>query len=437
MPPTPPGQSAALRAAIQAFLQERLDAKLKPLPPDDPKRQTVQAQFEFKTWITDAARRAGQIQVVTHALKATHPDARGTSLYKPPQSLAQHPFVGSHCLPDSFAGDVVGNAAALDVYKLLRIRHDGRTLLDGMLAGDADLLAALSDDAAEAQAWVDAFIGIAAPRGTPASHTRAKQIYWLVGEDPRDDAGYHLLAPLYASSLAHEVYTTINEDRFGDPAKAARQARRDEVYSDTAVHEYPHLAVQKLGGTKPQNISQLNSERGGNNYLLASLPPLWEASELRAPLRMENALHAFGRLREVRRLVRELAAFLKSDPDKTMDTRNSVDDWFAQIVDELLHYGNLVQHTLEAGWSADAECELLEHQQLWLDPRRAIDDAEFAQKLNAMSWPDRVRDDFAKWLNDRLSKAAKLPMGDAEEVHWKQQLQDHLAVLKGGLGGDL
>lgn len=437
MPLASPGRPAELRASMQAFLHERLEVKLKPLPPDDPKRQALLAQFEFKTWTADAARRAGQIQVVTHALKATHPDARGSSLYRPPSALTQHPFVGSHCLDDGFAGDVVGNAAALDVYKFLRITHNGRTLLELMQAGDADLLAALSEDTAEAEAWVEAFTGIAAARGGPASHTQAKQLYWLVGDDPCDDAGYHLLAPLYASSLAHEVFTTINEDRFGEPAKAARQARRDGAYSDTVIHEYPHLAVQKLGGTKPQNISQLNSERGGNNYLLASLPPLWEAREVGTPLRMENAIHAFGRLREPRRLVRELATFLKGDPASNMDTRNSVDAWLAQLIDELLHYGSLLQNTLEPGWSADAECKLLEHQQLWLDPHRADDDADFAQMLNADAWSDRVCDDFAKWLNDRLSKALRQEMGDPAEAHWYKLLQDHLVVLKGGLRGDL
>lgn len=449
MPPASPGRSAALRAAIQAFLQERLDAKLKPLPPDDPKRQALLAQFEFKTWIADAARRASQIQVVTHALKATHPDARGTSLYKPPQTLAQHPCVGSHCLADGFAGDVVGNAAALDVYKFLRITHDGRTLLDLMLAGDADLLAALSDDAAEAHAWIDAFRGIANARGKPASHTHAKQLYWLVGDDARDDTTYHLLAPLYASSLAHEVFSTINEDRFGDTAKAARQARRDGAYSDTVVHEYPHLAVQKLGGTKPQNISQLNSERGGNNYLLASLPPLWETDELKAPLRIEDALHAFGRLREVRRLLRELAAFLKGNPGATMETRNSRDDWTDQLIDELLHYGALVQHALEPGWSAGDECQLLEHQRLWLDPYRARDDEDFAKQWRAMQWVQGVHDDFAKWLNDRLGKAIGVRLGDPEDRHWAKEFKheqeflwqidqmrrrmEKLEALKGGL----
>lgn len=452
MPPASPERSAALRSAIERFLQERLDIKLKPLPPDDPKRQALLAQFEFKTWVDDAARRASQIQAVTHALKATHPDARGTSLYKPPAELAQHALVGSHCLAEDFAGDVVGNAAALDVYKFLRIAHEGRTLLDRMRAGDPDMLAALSNDSAQVEAWVDAFTGIAQPRGKAASHTQAKQLYWLVGEDPRDNANYHLLTPLYASSLAHAAFQTINEDRFGEPAKVARQARREGSFSETPVHEYPHLAVQKLGGTKPQNISQLNSERGGSNYLLASLPPLWEISDLPAPLRIENAMHAFGRQREVRRLVRELAAFLKTEPDKTFETRNSRDDWTDQLIDELLHYGSLVQQSFEPGWTSADDCRLLAHQQLWLDPGRGLEDEEFAKQWRSMQWVQGVYDDFAKWLNERLSKATGLPMGGAEDRHWAKEFKNEqeflwqfdqmrrrmekLEAMKGDLGGD-
>ena len=54
MPPASANQSAALRAAIERFLQERLDAKLKPLPPDDRKRADLQAQFARETWTVDA-----------------------------------------------------------------------------------------------------------------------------------------------------------------------------------------------------------------------------------------------------------------------------------------------------------------------------------------------------------------------------------------------
>ena len=139
-------RQAELRLLISTFLSERLESKLEKLDPDDPKRDELLQQFIPATWLEDAARRAGQIQAVTHSLKPVHPDAKGTNIYCPPSTLAAVKVVGSHCLGDNFAGDVVGNAAALDVHKFLKQAHAGRSLLELAVAGDADLAAALSED---------------------------------------------------------------------------------------------------------------------------------------------------------------------------------------------------------------------------------------------------------------------------------------------------
>jgi len=423
------GRPADLRSAIDRFLQERLDGKLKLLADDDPKRAALCAQFDFTTWIDDAASRVGQIQAVTHALKATHPYARGTSLYRPPASLPAHSLVGSHCLNDDFTGDVVGNAAALDVYKFLRIDQAGDSLLELMRAGDADLLAALSEDTAQAQAWMRAFTSITAPRGKLSSHTQAKQIYWLVGEDSRDDAGYHLLAPVYASSLVHEVFQTINEDRFGETAKAARQARREGSFSEEGVHEYPHLAVQKLGGTKPQNVSQLNSERGGNNYLLASLPPLWVARGVTPPLRTDTVFKRFGRRDGVKAVIRELRAFLESNPPPTMIARDFRDALVLDVIEELFQL-ELQLRSLPPGWSASRECDLPAAERFWLDARRGDTDRTFASQLLAIDWPKDLCDRFAAWLNSQLSE--KLTMGDPEHDYWYSLLKDQFEARRRG-----
>ena len=271
----PPADHASYCEAIAAFLQERLHAKLDKLKDEeDDKRQEVLAQHQPTAWLKDAARRVQQIQAVTHALKPIHPDARGTNLYVEPSTLPALAELGSHALGVRFVGDVVGNAAALDVYKLLKLEVHGRSLLTALLAHDADALAALHTDPQQAQALRDAFVSLTQPRAeSPSSHTLAKQLYWLTGSDACDDAHYTLLAPLYATSLAHAVHAQVQEDRFGEANKAARQARRERKMHDGVFHDYPGLAVQNMGGTKPQNISQLNSERRGVNYLLSSLPP--------------------------------------------------------------------------------------------------------------------------------------------------------------------
>jgi CRISPR-associated protein Csy1 len=406
--------------AIARFLQERRDAKLEKLPPDDPKRDELIAQFIPETWLDDATRRVGQIQAVTHSLKAIHPDARGTSLYRPPDQLPTREEIGSHSLGPDFAGDVVGNAAALDVYKFLRVAVDGRSLLDWMLAGDADLKAAMSPKPTLADGWIEAFLGLIQPRGAAVTHTRAKQLFWLTGSNAAIDADYHLLAPLYASSLAQAVYLSVQDSRFSEAAKTARQAKREQRAHDSGYADYPNLAVQKLGGTKPQNISQLNSERRGDNYLLASLPPHWKSEAVTVPFGVESAFPRFARRELVRQSVRALKTFLESGPDPTMETRDRVDVLVAEIIDELVGFAAELHQTLDPGWSADHRCDLTEEEQLWLDPDRVEADDAFAARWQWMDWPGQIGKRFGNWLNSALE--GKLPVGSIEQRHWAKEL---------------
>lgn len=419
-------RAAGIRSGIEAFLKERFDTKAEKLAPDDPKYQALVEQFQFDTWVNDAARRVGQLQVVTHSLKPIHPDAKGSNLYAPPQSLHAHNLVGSHVLPADFAGDVVGNAAALDVYKFLKLQFEGKSLLERALENDSEFAKALSDNPEQARAWINAFAAITEPRGEHASHTRGKQLYWLVGDDAaeleNDADNFRLLAPLYATSLAHRVFQTINHDRFSEEAKDSRKAKREGKYAEQPVHSYPNLAVQKMGGTKPQNISQLNSERGGNNYLLASLPPSWNVRDIRPPLKVASVFShpgVFGSRSEVRSLVKDFKRFLETDPSTDMHTRDLRDDYTAMLMDELALFA-MQMHSLPAGWSDDEKCELVAEEAFWLDPGRAEEDVPFREARNSVEWAEEIRHRFANWLNAALGE--KLPLGDVEFRHWQKTL---------------
>lgn len=420
-----PERTLRIRATIATFLQERLQARIDKLPDDDPKRSELIAQFQRTTWLEDAARRVRQIQAVTHSLKPIHPDARGTNLYVEPQQLAQHELVGSHSLTRGFAGDVVGNAAALDVYKFLKLQVDGRTLLEWLLANDEAALQALHDDAEQAREWQSAFVGLTLPReGAIASHPRAKQLYWFWGGDATADEDYHLLAPLYATSLAHAVYEIVQEHRFGESNKAARTAKRDNQAHEGVLHDYPDLAVQKLGGTKPQNISQLNSERGGNNYLLASLPPpRWQQQFNPLPSHSAKSIFSVWKKEFVVWLLSgELKAFLEAKPKPIMATRDERDDWTDMVIERVLDLAATVQNA-SPGWSAAAGSELNESEKLWLDPFRAEADLAFRKDWQWWDWPDQVCERFGNWLNEILSDP--LPFGEVEQRHWATELKNH------------
>ena len=427
MPNRDPQRINELRTLIADFLKTRRDDKLDEVKDDDEaafiKREKLHQQFTFIAWIDDAARRVGQIQAVTHSLKPTHPDAKGTNLYKAPQDLPALNVVGSHCLGADFAGDVVGNAAALDVYKFLKLEHHGNTLLALVLRRDADLAAALSEDPAQAETWMDAFAGIVEPRGRVASHTLAKQFYWLTGDDPHDDASFHLLAPLYASSFAHNVYLTIQDDRFSEEAKAARQARKDGTFNERPVREYPQMAIQKLGGTKPQNISQLNSERRGDNFLLASLPPIWRSLDVKPLLGTESMFDRYGWRSEVKKLVRMLLTFFKADPARNRPTRDRRDKLVNDLIDEFLQFSAELR-SLEAGWSQVPECGLSSAQKHWLDPDGVAQACAESGLPLPTDTADSVSRDFANWLNHQLRDP--LPMGDAEFFDWRRLMLEQL-----------
>ncbi|MGP1664863.1 MAG: type I-F CRISPR-associated protein Csy1 [Rhodanobacter sp.] len=432
----PTSRAGIFRSTIAGFIEARREAKLKGKEED---ASAAASKYDYATWLADAARRVGQIQAVTHVLKATHPDARGSSLHFPPSSLPQHADIGSHLLGADYAQDVVGNAAALDVFKLLKLDVEGKRLLDWMQAGDADLQAALSDDATLAQGWMQAFAALVREDAQPATHPMAKQLYWLAGDTPQDDSHYHLLQPMFSSSLAHVVHAEIQNARFGDGNKAARQAKRDNKPADAMYRDYRGLVARKLGGTKPQNISQLNSERGGVNYLLASLPPpAWKPHGGVNPLNLESvfndkggALLAFG---DIRQSIRGLADFLKTNPDSNKETRDRVGVFVRAIAGALAEFGASMRGNQSAGWSRNETCRLPLCEQLWLDPDRTelpergdpehphwqeLDHA-FNDAYERGDWADEVAGRFGRWLNQQLrNRSDKLTaLGDAEMRHF-------------------
>ncbi|MDR6674472.1 type I-F CRISPR-associated protein Csy1 [Xanthomonas sp. 1678] len=419
------------RSAIATFIDTRREAKLK--GKDD--GADTASKYEYGIWLADAARRVGQIQAVTHVLKATHPDARGSSLHVAPAALPRHVEIGSHVLGDDYAEDVVGNAAALDVFKFLKLDIEGRRLLDWMQAGDDDLRDALNADAAVATDWMRAFGSLVRSDPQPSSHEAAKQVYWLAGEEPADDTQYHLLQPLFSSSLTHAVHAEIREARFGEDNKAARQAYRDKQPFDEIYRDYRHLVARKLGGTKPQNISQLNSDRGGVNYLLASLPPRWTQERPRSLLDLDSALERFAWFEGVRQLIKTLSDFLLTNPPKNDAIRKTREAIEQALGLQLAYFASTIHARFEPGWTRDPNCQLPLCERLWLDPARIDlpdredpqrpewqqDDRDFREAYDFGDWPDEIAGRFANWLNDQLREAGIAGLGDDQFQHWAAQ----------------
>ena len=462
-----------IKLVIAQFLTDRLQPKLEKVPEDDSKQRALLcATYAPKSWIADAAKKVTWIQLVTHAIKYTHPDARGSSLYSKGNPQASDSEVGTHTLGATLAADVVGNAAALGVYKFLDLRIGEHSILELAVSNHPALLTALSENAEEAQAWMSAFATLAEAKGETASHKLARQVYWPLG-----DGKYHLLAPLFPTSLVHAVWKTDREDRFSDEAKAAREAKKAGIAHPHGFREYPEMAIQSFGGTKPQNISQLNSERYGENYLLPSLPPNWRSSTIKAPFAVNSIFDRIFSQREgVSELTDELRDFLQLQERKKLAmllahnapnaedgmSQESIAERLSKIphdlqisVEQLVNNRNIREKRAELshlicgeallyaaelreavetkqlpmGWTQDAACKLNRAEQLWLDPLRCQIDPEFAEEYERKEWPNEICRRFGNWLNPRLSTKSTR-MSAVEAGHWQSVLQEEMSLLR-------
>ncbi|WP_233967854.1 type I-F CRISPR-associated protein Csy1 [Pectobacterium polaris] len=372
------------------------------------KRREIEQKHEVHVWLTDAASRAGQISLVTHALKFTHSDAKGSSIFSA-ETAADAKTLSTATLAQP-AIDAVGNAAALDVARLLQTEHDGDSLVAALQRGDHRALEALAENPEQLTQWLAGFQQVFTDR-QPSSHKLAKQIYF-----PTENSEYHLLSPLYSSSLAQALHQRINAVRFGDEAKDIRKARKDNLWHDQLDISYPNLAVQNMGGTKPQNISSLNSSRSGRSYLLSCAPPQWNSIE-KPPQQHDSIFRPRGEVDyHTRATLAQMQRFLLSvkEVENNRDIRQQRLHYLDQLIDQLFFYVSSVQN-LPAGWSA--ESELKRAQQLWLDPYRAETDTVFRREREAEDWQKAVAYDFGRWLNRRL-KHEELIFGEVERREW-------------------
>lgn len=417
------------------------------------RRKDLADRYQLSTILEKGLRVAGFVEVVTHTAKGIHPDLSIKDATNLRVNFADLPkldgLVDSSQLPDA-ALDITGNgaynAAGYDLALLLFFcRFENTRLIDLIQQGDADAIAVFNECAQDEAGADKALTLLESKCPVPSTDTLAKQVYWLAGDDACDDQQYVLLIFLYPTLMSHRLYQEANEARFGKANQAAREAMRGRKNHDGVLLEYPNLAVQAMGGTKPHNISHLNSERLGRNYLLASLPPAWRSSSVALPAFAASVFDkAYPSRLEVRRTIRALRRFLAGDPPSNHATRQKREQMVDALISELAVFAEQVQHTLPPGWSREERfADLQECEQLWLDPLRATlpGEEEFAGKWEYMDWPAELGKTFARWLNTQLEDGAALIMSDVEATAWRKVLltdeggfKQHLREMRTQLG---
>lgn len=435
------------QTAVSRFLEQQIDVKSEKLQKQLMKAQEdgnhavitecqaqideIKQKFERTHWLDVAVNSmAKQLKFGTHISKGIHPDAKGDNVNFIPKQQRPNTLVGTHNLANP-ALDANGNAAALPLASFFDFDvGQGVKVRDLILADNKQFIASLSDDKETASHYHACFKQVLqSTMENPTTHERNKQMLWAVNDNTAnhlDELRYINIIPLYPSALSYEVYLKINQLRYSDENKKALENRFKPNAKHTPYVSMKDLATVQLGGSKPQNISQLMSRQGGRNYLLPSLPPkIAQSREFALSKFAENFFHSKTLKYHIRDDFEYVIQVVK-------DARNNVDvrDKRKDAIDRMLHTIFAIAHTLQeksAGWSKDYA--LPRSQKIWLDPYRADLDGEeeFAQHKDKNEWQKEILEDFASWFNNELREQCqnlKYDIADAEFIEWKREIED-------------
>lgn len=394
-------------------------------------RVSEEDRFKPANWLSDAASRANNVHIATHVAKFTYSSAKKcTNVFRPPILSRGAGYISTLSLKDYSYDVAVDDAKHMDVANLVTLSGGDITFLSLLYTNRDDFFCELGLSKEQSKYCLDCFKSTI-KIGTPRSHFLLKQIYWPIQENC-----YHLLLPMFASSLVQEIHERVQHARFSEEKQEARAARRSEKESEFATIEFPNIAVQTFGGNQPQNISALNSKskRAGRAYMLSSAPPMWQSQE-KPPLKVKSIFRGPFSRKVYGHLI-GLKTFLVANLNKrsVWETRAERARRIDDIVDQLVAYGASVR-SFPAGWSSHPDCHLPLHQKLWLDPNRRAFDKEFEDEFDKKEWQGLVAADFARFLNAELEKNSEIATGDVEFVQWKVLTAQELRLVQDDVKG--
>lgn len=393
----------------EEWLKKKLTADMSEADKSD-LLQEASTKYALATWLPDAAKRAGQLSMATHPGKFSHPSAKTSSI------IANAEYANDGYLRTgniAYDLDLFGNAAAMDVYKFLSLTlENGQTVLDHLEVDSPEIKAIFTIPSAEFTTLKQGFLAVKQGDKSQITDGLVKQLYFPIEE------GYHLLSILTPSGLLVKFKKQLDQMRFSNNAKEAKECRRKEAYHREGYDDIYNLTVTAYGGTKPQNISVLNSQNGGVSYLLCSTPPILKKRNIRLPNR--NFFTSTLRISGLKESFQSLHGLLKLNINN-IHIREAINNIIKYVIDYVLDHMFQVRNS-GIGWSTtDYYKNLPLAQRIWLDNRY------IKERENIEDWLDTICSAFARWVIEAYKETFKreqIKLGDAELQHIRDFVDD-------------
>jgi CRISPR-associated protein Csy1 len=362
------------------------------------KQQDLVSKYAPETWITWAAENAKNVTFATHVTKLTHSVIDSPSFFN-----AFEVTKNSHLSTSSLTNIVIDGAVKgmqySPVYQFLELEFNNKKLVGEFGSLDTDLLESFAKNHNQMLAWNQGF-SAATSEGKPTAHFLLKQTYFPINKD-NPKSNYHILCNVVSSSKAQALYEFSRRN-----SKDVFKIKNSSQYSDEIYFNFPNRASISITASNHGNASQLNNKRGGRLGLFSCQPPVWH-SQLKPPIYSSSFFYELSRNYEVKENIQYLSYFLTRFENLQLSIKDPkrirwVEEWIENLVDEVLVYVKSIQ-ALPVGWSATESIKLKPEHQVLLDCYRQ--DENFSAMKNSSDWQAVIVQDFAAWLNNRLTKA--------------------------------
>lgn len=412
--------------AIVVFLSEKtnktIEQKQKQLKDKftEENAQEIREKYQAQNWLNYVAENIDKVFLnVSHIAKLTHSSSQAVNIKDEIVQTDHFHLISTQTANANSLDRGYADAKFAPIAEFLTYPVENTDKqLGELLCKDEQCFAKVSDDLAERQTWCNAIQGAYVAQKL-SSHTLAKQIYVPVLD------GYHLLSPMYSSSLAQHIFETIKTAHDKDnPARVAKQ--KGEYHQDESVF-FANVATLATTKSNHQNASFLNGQRSGQLYLFSALPPKIQRNP-NPPKNSKDLLDLCyfdckEELTEIKKLLlltENKALFLNDDRKKALIEHVQI------IGDNILTQMMLIYQNEPKGWTDNTD--MPNYLKIFLD-KEASRQIVFSQP-ELMRELESLSEKISEWISQRTHQNRIKAL---EKVYTKiitPLLQSHYWVLQ-------
>ena len=210
---------------------------------------SIEQSFAPIQWLTFAAGKASEVNFSTHSAKFINSGAKSSSCLVTDFDDSKSDYLVTANIKNK-AIDVVG-AGVFSIAKLMMLTVDGDSLLNQVHNNHISVLKEFTDDETLLNKWLEGFKRALVDKNKKSDNL-VKQVYYPVSDSDAADIDYHMLCPLFASSLAQELHGAVSRTRFDEESVMIRKGKRGTmIITISGIHFFLQwqcriLAVRNL-----------------------------------------------------------------------------------------------------------------------------------------------------------------------------------------------